>query len=573
ISGCRLISSSALEKLAETHYRFQGIHLNVEPRFDIWEVACNYDKWIKSQFYRKCPTFTKIGRPGLYRLWPTTAKSSAQQWQISNKSIQIILQGSFQTLKYLSLGNQSLSRETATIIASCKTLTQLDLSGTNLDNVSLQDILSHTNQLVSLKLLDLELSNMTLIVISLLKNLRQLHFSVINKGIISSKTIAEMLKCLRKLDDFRMNQIMIGEVDRVITEGLAWVVCDESVEDEPVEDDTKTIHQYDSHGDKSVQQDRAPIRYLDLSPKLDIYPRCRERSMQIEHYISISNYSLQSLAVNHPFLVSFRLVNPYAINAEGVDALLSVLNCLEIFELRWRRAEVDQIHKLTPKFCPKLREMILHGVDIADFDVWFGEHKDLEVDQCENEISFEGRSEVIFKNLEILDLVDASGPTLNNVAPTAYEVDKDYWSLKTTIDDIRAKYGLGGGTRIKDPNLDQNSDLDLEIDLTVADIKKIVKIQQLLEKAAQDLSFLVSASPPEIFSDPNSIKDDDVAVKANVKKALWLVEDDDMSGNAEEAIKSFKENRVAGNVVMNAYTLEDGKDENPPVGFRQDLYQ
>ncbi|CAG8817206.1 32177_t:CDS:1 [Racocetra persica] len=166
-----------------------------------------------------------------------------------------------------------------------------------------------------------------------------------------------------------------------------------------------------------------------------------------------------------------------------------------------------------------------------------------------------------------------SSSRLNNVAPTAYEVDKDYWSLKTTIDDIRAKYGLGGGTRIKDPNLDQNSDLDLEIDLTVADIKKIVKIQQLLEKAAQDLSFLVSASPPEIFSDPNSIRDDDVALKANVKKVLWLVEDDDMSGNAEEAIKSFKENRVAGNVDMNAYTLEDGKDENPHVGFRQDLYQ
>ncbi|KAF0441492.1 hypothetical protein F8M41_003800 [Gigaspora margarita] len=158
-------------------------------------------------------------------------------------------------------------------------------------------------------------------------------------------------------------------------------------------------------------------------------------------------------------------------------------------------------------------------------------------------------------------------------APTAYEVDKDYWSLKTTIDDIRAKYGLGGGSRIKDPNLDQNSDLDLEIDLTVADIKKIVKIQQLLEKAAQDLSLLVSASPPEIFSDPDSIKDDDIAVMANVKKALWLVEDDDMSGNADKAIKSFKENRVAGNVDVNAYTLEDGKEENPPVGFRQDLYQ
>ncbi|RIB21798.1 hypothetical protein C2G38_2034095 [Gigaspora rosea] len=608
ISGCRLISSSALEKLVETHRDFQGIHLNVEPRFDTWEVTCNYDKWIKSQFYKKCPTFTKMGRPGLYRLWPTT-RSSASQWQISNKSIQIILQGSFQSLKYLSLGKQNLNRETAITIASCKNLTKLDLSSTNLDNASLQDILSHTNKLVSLKLLDLELSNMTLIMISLLKSLRQLHFSVINKGIISSKAITEMLKGLRKLDDFRMNQIMI-EVDPIITEGLAWISCDDFVED--FEDDTKILHQYDSNGDKLIQQDRAFILHLDLSPKLDIYPRCRERSMLIEHYITINDTSLRSLAVNHPFLVSFRLVNPYAISAQGVDVLLSVLNCLEIFELRWRRAEVDPIHKLTPKFCPKLREITLHGVDVADFDVWFDEQENLEIDLCENKTLIEEgqSSRLIFQNLEILDLdsteftnnhfnmlikyylkirkvklrtnvvysqINVNNRTISKndsaPAPTAYEVDKDYWSLKTTIDDIRAKYGLRGGSRIKDPNLDQNSDLDLEIDLTVADIKKIVKIQQLLEKAAQDLSLLVSASPPEIFSDPDSIKDDDIAVMANVKKTLWLVEDDDMSGNADKAIKSFKENRVAGNVDVNAYTLEDGKEENPPVGFRQDLYQ
>ncbi|CAG8832562.1 18898_t:CDS:1, partial [Racocetra persica] len=117
-------------------------------------------------------------------------------------------------------------------------------------------------------------------------------------------------------------------------------------------------------------------------------------------------------------------------------------------------------------------------------------------------------------------------------------------------------------------NLDQNSELDLEINLTIANIKKIVKAKQLSEKAAQDLSLLISDSPPEIFSDSNSIKDD-VAVKANIKKVLWLVEEDDMSGNVEEAIKSFKEKRVSGNVVMNAYTL-DGKDENSPAGSRQD---
>ncbi|CAG8793275.1 6287_t:CDS:1, partial [Acaulospora morrowiae] len=132
-----------------------------------------------------------------------------------------------------------------------------------------------------------------------------------------------------------------------------------------------------------------------------------------------------------------------------------------------------------------------------------------------------------------------------HAAPTAYEADKDYWSLKTTIDDIRAKYGLGGN-RIKDPNLESNSDLDLEIDLTVADVKKLAKIQQLLEKAAQDLSLLVSASPPEIFTSDSHADDEQVTIKANVKKALWLVEDDDVSGYAKQAIKNFRENRVAG---------------------------
>src|SRR5436305_15123175 len=71
----------------------------------------------------------------------------------------------------------------------------------------------------------------------------------------------------------------------------------------------------------------------------------------------------------------------------------------------------------------------------------------------------------------------------NNAAPTAYEADKDYYALKGTIDDIRAKYGLGGGNRIKDANLEQNSDLDLEVDLTLADIKKLTKVQELLEDA------------------------------------------------------------------------------------------
>lgn len=57
------------------------------------------------------------------------------------------------------------------------------------------------------------------------------------------------------------------------------------------------------------------------------------------------------------------------------------------------------------------------------------------------------------------------------------------------------------------------------------------------------------------------------------KKELWFFEDDDVSGYAEEAIKNYRENRVAGDVPMNTYSLGEGKEEITPVGFRQDLYK
>ncbi|CAG8437448.1 15531_t:CDS:1 [Funneliformis caledonium] len=152
-----------------------------------------------------------------------------------------------------------------------------------------------------------------------------------------------------------------------------------------------------------------------------------------------------------------------------------------------------------------------------------------------------------------------------NAIPTAYEADKDYYALKVTIDDIRAKYGLGGN-RIKDANLEQNSDLDLEIDLTLADVKKLAKIQQLLSKASKDLSSLISSSSENF----EGISDDDIVIKANAKRSVWLAEDDDVSGYAEKAIKAYKENKVIGDA--NAYDLDDGKTESNPAGFRQDLY-
>src|SRR5581483_3168106 len=89
---------------------------------------------------------------------------------------------------------------------------------------------------------------------------------------------------------------------------------------------------------------------------------------------TMSNSSLWSLAANHPFLISLRLVNPYAISAEGIDGLLSSLQCLEIFELRrWRGTELGPLQKLTPIFCPKLREIALHGVEVENFDEWIKE--------------------------------------------------------------------------------------------------------------------------------------------------------------------------------------------------------
>ncbi|CAB4492264.1 hypothetical protein RhiirA5_358048 [Rhizophagus irregularis] len=407
LSGCKLIASYALEKLVEMHSNFQEIHLNAEPRYDNWRYEIENDDWIKRQYFKQCSTFSKFGRPGLYQRWKITKKST-QSWKISNKSIQTILKGSVKNLKYLSLGNQSLHPETAIVISNCSQLVQLDLSGTNLNNASLQDILSHVNQLEFLKLLDLELSAMTLMMVSLLKNLRQLHISVQNRSIISAKTVADMLKNLKKLEDFRMNQTMIGEVDRVVIEGLSWIFCDG-----PVEDLTSILEKNKiKNGGKIVEQNRSPLHHLDLSPKLDIYPRGQQRSTQIEHYITISNSSLWSLAVNHPFLISLRLVNAYAISAEGIDGLLSSLQCLEIFELRrWRGTELDPLQKLTPTFCPKLKEIVLHGIEVANFDEWTRDENSTnnvtQTGECRDD-----KDRVLrnggFQDLEILDLLEVS---------------------------------------------------------------------------------------------------------------------------------------------------------------------
>jgi len=144
-----------------------------------------------------------------------------------------------------------------------------------------------------------------------------------------------------------------------------------------------------------------------------------------------------------------------------------------------------------------------------------------------------------------------NSPNAPRSTPTAYEADKDYWSLKTTIDDIRAKYGLKGGMYIKDANLDQNSDLELEVDLTAVDVKKLARIQDLLQNAARDLENLVQSS-----------------LDSKPRKQVWLAEDDDVSGNMAKSIESYQETTVAGSAAVNAYTIDD---EEKPAGF-QDVY-
>ncbi|CAJ0749294.1 24169_t:CDS:2 [Entrophospora sp. SA101] len=378
LSGCQLINSYALEKLAAMYSDFQGIHLNNEPP----------------------------GRPGLYQKWRvshSSLSSKTQPWIIGDKSIQLIIQKSYKTLSHLSLGNQKLRHETATAIASCSQLLYLDLCGTDLNDASLQDILTKTNKLESLKLLDIELTPMTLMIIRLLKNLRLLHISGLNKKNLNSRSISDTLKNLSNLQNFRMNQTMIGEVDRVIIEGLSWVFCDGPVETFNV----MLENNRNNNNGTSVKQNRTSLRYLDLSPKLDIYPRSQESHVQIEHYITISNSSLWSLSVNHPFLVSLRIFNAYAISAEGIDVLLSNLHYLEYLELRrWRGMDLDPINRLTPSYCPKLKEIVLHGIEISDFDEWI---KVVEIDQKNDDDSITKINYVGFRNLEVLDLTDISG--------------------------------------------------------------------------------------------------------------------------------------------------------------------
>jgi len=147
----------------------------------------------------------------------------------------------------------------------------------------------------------------------------------------------------------------------------------------------------------------------------------------------------------------------------------------------------------------------------------------------------------------------------NHGTTTAYEAEKDFWSLKTTIDDIRAKYGLDGGVRIKDANLDQQSDLELEVDLNVADTQRLQNIQSLLAKAAADLAFHLERSATTAGDERHS------------GKVMWLDEDDDVSGNIQETLKNYRENRVAASgVSLHTYDLEEAVNQKP-VGF-QNVY-
>ncbi|CAG8499010.1 42_t:CDS:1 [Paraglomus brasilianum] len=136
------------------------------------------------------------------------------------------------------------------------------------------------------------------------------------------------------------------------------------------------------------------------------------------------------------------------------------------------------------------------------------------------------------------------------IPPTTYEADKDYWLLKSTLDDIRAKYGLSGGSRIKDHNLDAHS--DLEIDITPpADVKKLAQINNLLETASKDFQWFISET------ENNN----------RVNKKVWLAEDDDMSGNMDEAIKAYRESTVMANSALHVYDLEESIEQKPP-GFQ-----
>ncbi|KAI8380964.1 uncharacterized protein BYT42DRAFT_564787 [Radiomyces spectabilis] len=291
-------------------------------------------------------------------------------------------------LQYLSLQHQHLSVESCRALKSANNLRHLNISSCNISQPAFQTLLrSVGRRLTSLKMLNIDLTNLTLLCLQQYGHgLRCLHLSCTEPSLIPS--IARVVGRFA-LDDFRLTCLRTGHLDTVV-----FNLC-------------------------------STLRRLDMSPKMEIYPKMLPPSAKTngrhppenyasipapnpgskygstpmsakvgrlsvssshvqstpprrlsvtgnrtEHDLLVSDQGLRHLAT-FSHLIELRLCFP-TITASGLTTLLEASSALEILELRLRPAleresetkERNWLGGLSKHHLPRLRELHLYTVEI-----------------------------------------------------------------------------------------------------------------------------------------------------------------------------------------------------------------
>ncbi|KAI9493145.1 hypothetical protein BDB00DRAFT_386624 [Zychaea mexicana] len=213
-------------------------------------VACSLPQLTKLQLdrYGSTPKVWPFEqRDHLYQMRPSHNLSSLamdmfkvphMSLTLSESTLHFVL-GQCGRIETLSLRYQNLGINGCRAIGRLQHLRHLDISSCTITQPVLQILIRNAgHRLVSLKMLNIETTNLTLLSMQQhAKNLEQLHLSCQEPQVLVG--IVRMLERLDKLQDFRLTQLRTGGNVDVIVEVL----------------------------------NSATLRRLDLSPKLDFHPR------------------------------------------------------------------------------------------------------------------------------------------------------------------------------------------------------------------------------------------------------------------------------------------------------------
>lgn len=119
-------------------------------------------------------------------------------------------------LEVLSLQYQSIGRDVCSVMSQLRNLRHLDISSCAVSQASLQTLLrSVGRRLVTLKMLNIDLSNLTLLNLrEHATNLKCFHLSCQEPHMLRS--IAQVIERMEQLEDFRLTRLRTGSLDSLV---------------------------------------------------------------------------------------------------------------------------------------------------------------------------------------------------------------------------------------------------------------------------------------------------------------------------------------------------------------------